>query len=65
MPVKLPFVRCFALAASATSMDLVEDTANDITWKLSNLGSYTTASAYKTQFEGMTNSYLLDAVWKN
>jgi hypothetical protein len=44
----------------------VEGTTYDITWKLSNSGSYTAAAAaYKAQFEGMTNSYLMDAVWKN
>jgi hypothetical protein len=48
-----------------SEVHLVEGTADGITWKFSNSGAYTAASAYKAQFEGMTNSYLLDAVWKN
>jgi hypothetical protein len=44
---------------------LVESTADGITWKFSNSGAYTAMSAYKAQFEGMANFYLLDAVWKN
>jgi hypothetical protein len=48
-----------------SEVHLVEGTADDITWKLSNSGSYTAVSAYKAQFEEMTNSYLMDAVWMN
>jgi hypothetical protein len=33
--------------------------------KFTDSGEYSAASAYKAQFEGMTGSYMMDAVWKN
>lgn len=38
---------------------------DDITWKFTESGSYSAASAYKAQFEGMIYSYLPEAVWNN
>jgi hypothetical protein len=46
-------------------VQLVEGTPDDITWKFTNSGSYTTSSAYKAQFEGMIDSFTMDVVWKN
>jgi hypothetical protein len=44
---------------------LEEEGSNDsITWKFTNSGEYSVASAYNAQFEGMTNSYMMKAVWK-
>jgi hypothetical protein len=45
-------------------MHLVEGTKDDITWKFTNSGEYSASSAYKAQFKGMVNSYMMEAVWK-
>jgi hypothetical protein len=43
----------------------LEEGSNDsITWKFTNSGEYSVASAYNAQFEGMTNSNMMEAVWK-
>jgi hypothetical protein len=46
-------------------VQLNDGTTDDITWKFMVSGSYSVASAYKAQFEGMINSFMLEAVWKN
>jgi hypothetical protein len=48
-----------------SEVHLVEGTPDDIAWKLTTSGCYTTASAYKAQFEGMVFSFMPGAVWKN
>jgi hypothetical protein len=45
-------------------VQLIEGTADDITCKFTASGSYTVAT-YKAQFEGMINSCMMEAVWKN
>jgi hypothetical protein len=45
-------------------VQLVEGSNDGITWKLTNSGEYTAASAYNAQFEGMINSYMMKTVWK-
>jgi hypothetical protein len=44
---------------------LIEGSKDDITWKFTNFGEYTAASAYKAQSEGMVNYFMMEAVWKN
>jgi hypothetical protein len=46
-------------------VQLVKGTSDGINWKFTNSSSYTAASAYKTQFEGTIDSFMMDAVWKN
>jgi hypothetical protein len=41
-----------------------EDTKDDIKWKFTANGEYSVALAYSTQFEGMVNSFMMEAVWK-
>jgi hypothetical protein len=42
-----------------------EDTKDDIKWKFTANGEYSAASAYSTQFQGMVNSFMMEAVWKS
>jgi hypothetical protein len=44
---------------------LVERTPDGITWKFTNSGSYRATLSYKAQFEGMIDSFMMEAVWKN
>jgi hypothetical protein len=53
------------LSTKINEVQLVEGTPDDITWKFTNSGSYTMAPAYKAQFEGIIDSFMIDAVWKN
>ena len=47
-------------------MQLEEGTADTITWKLTNNGKYSAASAYLAQFEPpTTTSFMEPTVWKN
>jgi hypothetical protein len=43
-------------------INLHEDTKDDIKWKFIANGEYLAASAYSTQFEGMVNSFMMEAV---
>jgi hypothetical protein len=45
-----------------SEVNLVERTADYITWKFTNSGVYSTISAYKAQFEGMTRSSMPELV---
>jgi hypothetical protein len=45
-------------------VQLVERSNDGISWKFTNSGEYSAALAYNAQFEGMTNSYIMEAVWK-
>jgi hypothetical protein len=47
------------------NFQLDEDEDDDITWKLTSNGQYTTKSAYEVQFLGSTLSCLHKSVWKN
>jgi hypothetical protein len=43
-------------------VQLVKGTSDGITWKFTNSGCYTVASPYKAQFEGMIDSFMMNAV---
>jgi hypothetical protein len=45
-------------------INLVDGTKDDITWKFTASEEYSAASTYNAQFEGMVNSYMMEAVWK-
>jgi hypothetical protein len=53
------------LWSKVQGIQLSDETADDITWKFTDSGLYTAASAYKAQFEGMVYSFMMEAVWKN
>jgi hypothetical protein len=55
------FVELWALV---NEISLDEDTKDDIKWKFTSNGEYSAASAYNAQFEGMVNSFMMEAVWK-
>jgi hypothetical protein len=44
---------------------LIEGSKYAITWKFNNSEEYTASLAFKAQSEGMVNSFLMEAVWKN
>jgi hypothetical protein len=55
------FVQLWALINNVHLQEEIED---DITWKLTASGQYSTASAYKMQFHGLIESTMFKMVWK-
>jgi hypothetical protein len=53
------------LWSKVCEVHLVKDVPDNITSKFTTSREYTPASSYKAQFEGMTRSYMPEAVWKN
>jgi hypothetical protein len=52
------------LWARIQHVHLREDVEDDITWKLTANGEYTSASAYKLQFFGLVESSMEKIIWK-
>ena len=46
-------------------VQLNPDGVDTISWKFTNDGLYTAASAYKAQFSGLVDTNMLQWVWKN